>query len=110
MPEYSYICAKCNESFDVIRSLSEYTDKEKCPKCKSKRSVVRNFVDFYISYRKNLSEISKLGHYAERQTETKSNDELTQLRESFVTKKIPSTKELPPGMKRMTKDEFIRGK
>lgn len=42
MPEYSYVCLKCHESFSVVRSISKYKPKEKCPKCKLTGNVQRD--------------------------------------------------------------------
>ena len=38
MPQYEYLCKKCNKTFSTIMTLAEY-DKGKvaCPKCKSKK-------------------------------------------------------------------------
>jgi len=38
MPQYEYLCKKCNKAFSIIMTLTEY-DKGKaaCPKCKSKK-------------------------------------------------------------------------
>ena len=38
MPQYEYLCKKCNKTFSMIMTLAEY-DKGKvaCPKCKSKK-------------------------------------------------------------------------
>ena len=38
MPTYDFHCAKCEETFSLILSLSEYDKKDySCPKCKSKK-------------------------------------------------------------------------
>ena len=38
MPVYDFLCEKCNRSFSVTLSISEYERKAfRCPKCKSKR-------------------------------------------------------------------------
>jgi len=38
MPQYEYLCKKCNKTFSTIMTLSEYEKgKVACPKCKSKK-------------------------------------------------------------------------
>jgi len=37
MPTYEFTCEKCNKSFTVVLSISEYEKKKyQCPKCKGK--------------------------------------------------------------------------
>lgn len=34
MPTYEFICEKCNKTFTLTMSLSDYTEKKtKCPEC-----------------------------------------------------------------------------
>ena len=38
MPVYEFLCQKCNHSFSIVMSISEYeTKKVVCPECKSKK-------------------------------------------------------------------------
>jgi putative FmdB family regulatory protein len=38
MPQYEYLCKKCNKTFSMIMTLAEYNKgKVACPKCKSKK-------------------------------------------------------------------------
>lgn len=38
MPAYDFRCEKCDRSFSLTLSISEYDKKDfRCPKCKSKR-------------------------------------------------------------------------
>jgi len=47
MPEYSFKCGKCGESFSLTMSISDYEDAQvKCPKCGSDQ-VERVFDSFY---------------------------------------------------------------
>jgi putative FmdB family regulatory protein len=47
MPVYDFKCNKCNKTFSLQISISEYSSKKTftCPKCKSK-SVKRVYSDF----------------------------------------------------------------
>lgn len=44
MPTYEYLCSKCQESYEVLASISEYTKglKPVCPRCGS-RHAIRTF-------------------------------------------------------------------
>jgi putative FmdB family regulatory protein len=42
MPNYDFICKKCNYEFEEYLSFDDDRSKLKCPKCKSKK-VERNF-------------------------------------------------------------------
>jgi putative FmdB family regulatory protein len=47
MPEYEFICEKCNHSFSLIMRITEYDKKEfSCPQCKSKK-VKRKLSSFH---------------------------------------------------------------
>ncbi len=106
MPIYSYECPACNLAFEVQRYIKDYRTKEKCPSCN--KLSQRNFSgdSIHSQVRLHLSEIAKVGHYAARQTEMKSNDELNEMRANFKTKK--QDVELPPGFSKLTKDEYIK--
>ncbi len=48
MPEYEFVCEKCNNEFSEIMSVGEFEkkkDKIRCPKCKSKkvRQIITGF-------------------------------------------------------------------
>ena len=46
MPSYEFKCEKCNKTFSVTLSISEYEKKNfKCPKCMSK-SVKQQLTHF----------------------------------------------------------------
>lgn len=48
MPNYGFICEKCEHQFDEILSISDReTPIEKpCPNCKKKKCVKRNYNDY----------------------------------------------------------------
>lgn len=68
MPEYSFYCDECSNSFSEFWSISLYEDKLKsasCPKCNSS-SVYRNYSEdnMVVSYH----EITTIGQLAEKNT------------------------------------------
>ena len=48
MPEYEYVCSKCNKKFDVFFTFEELEKKPtvKCPQCKSNQ-VKKQFSGFF---------------------------------------------------------------
>lgn len=91
MPEYSFICSKCDLNFSQVWSISEYDckmSKVKCPECKSKR-VYRDFAEDNIvsNYVKGLHEATTLGEYADKQTKKLGKGKVEQMRRDQKTKK-----------------------
>ncbi len=48
MPEYEFVCQKCNNTFSEIMRVNEYEKKKgkiRCPKCKSRnvKQVITGF-------------------------------------------------------------------
>lgn len=45
MPEYNYICPKCDKEFMVNKKISEYNPHEPCPVCgeKANRDMTKNY-------------------------------------------------------------------
>ncbi len=47
MPVYDYICKECQESFELVLTLSQHDkDRIRCPKCGSK-NVAQDAAAFY---------------------------------------------------------------
>ena len=47
MPVYHYACKKCQKSFELVLTLSEYEKGDiRCPKCGSKK-VEQEYVAFF---------------------------------------------------------------
>jgi len=108
MPTYSYDCNSCEATFEIQRSVRNYKSVEKCPFCQKKDKVTRNFgVDIvHTSVRLHLSEIKKLGHYADRQSEKYGKEKCAKIADSFVAKKREPGK-LPEGATRLTEQDYI---
>ncbi len=114
MPEYSFLCERCNGSFAKKFSLADY-DKEiskvKCPVCHSKSRVFRNYDrdNVTVNYVKGLHECKTLGEYADKQSKKMSSDHIDEKMADFKTKKDPNSgmKELPQGMSRAKEDGHL---
>jgi putative FmdB family regulatory protein len=103
IPEYSYHCENCDNYFSKITTIEDYQPKVRCPQCNKKGLVYRDFSSDEVnaSVRLGLNDIKTVGHYAERQTEMKSEDELREMRASFNKYRTEGPeKELPSGMKK----------
>lgn len=107
MIEYTYFCQKCKLRFAVFKNRSEYQEREKCPDCRSKKNVNRDFLTDLPTgcVKLHISEIKKLGHYASRKSEKMSEDEKDHLWLKHNAYKAPNVeKELPRGMSRVRKE------
>ena len=88
MPEYSYTCLKCNTKFSVIKSISDYKPKEKCPECKLIGEVIR---DLETDWNSLVGAVVRgddqitVGELAKRNTERLSNDEKAALTHKHKT-------------------------
>ncbi len=105
MPIYSYQCSNCKQQFEVVKSIQQYKSKEKCLFCHKIRHVTRDFFtdNVYSGVRLALSEIKKLHHYAERQSQEYGKAKCDEIAQGFKTKK----KERKSGPSRMTEKEYI---
>ena len=104
MPTYSYICSTCEAPFEVTKSIQQYKNKEKCPFCHKICNVTRDFFtdNVYSGVRLALSEIKKLHHYAERQSQEYGKAKCDEIAKEFKTKKKPS------GRTKMTEDDYVK--
>ena len=107
MPTYTYFCESCNQSFDLFYNISDYKDKVKCTKCKSKKKCCRHYqtdmLTLNSSVKKSDSELKTLGDLAQRNTEKFSDDykaELQRKHYDYKGKEDPNTA-LPDGMSRI---------
>tara|TARA_R110002020_G_scaffold37499_3_gene113255 strand:+ start:5897 stop:6220 length:324 start_codon:yes stop_codon:yes gene_type:complete len=86
--------------------MSQYTKKKKsanCPECKKKGVRDMSFDNIQGSVSFSLSECKTIGHYAEKQTEQYSKDQVDEILRNQKTKRVSSHEELPKGMERMGK-------
>jgi putative FmdB family regulatory protein len=101
MPLYDYICDECQAVFETQHGMFEKVELF-CPRCKEQlnRSVMLKktlSVPLYASVRVSKGDLKTLGHRAERNRETMSEDEREHLKRKHVTKKIgPDGKEREP--------------
>jgi len=103
MPEYSYSCDSCQHDWSLVCSMSDYSDKRRCPECKKSKNVHRNYAEdnIYGAYSYSLSEVKTIGHYADKQTKKYGNEKVDHMLGEQRTKKIDINKPLPEGMSRM---------
>lgn len=111
MPEYSYICEKCDTTFSIVSSIKDYKEQIRCHHCK--RMCPRNYNEDLASLSTSIklanSELKTLGHLAQRNTETMSEDQKNDLyRKHNSYKEVVSDKPLPKGMSRIKKPPKVK--
>jgi putative FmdB family regulatory protein len=110
MPEYTFHCDKCENTFSIVCSIKEYKDQQRCV-CGSKasRSYVDDLLTLNTSVKKSNSELKTIGDLAKRNADKFSEDEKIHLYQKHNAYKFEdSKKELPTGMSRMKKPAKIK--
>ena len=111
MPEYTYFCDKCQFNFSVVSSISDYKNQIQCNSCNAtcERSYNIDLPTINASIKLATSEIKTLGHLAQRNTETMSQDQKDELyRKHNSYKEDAPEKPLPKGMTRLKKQPKIQ--
>lgn len=106
MPTYTYFCADCSEPFELFSTISNYKEKQKCPKCNiiCSRCYEEDMLTLNSSVRKSDSELKTLGDLADRNRDRLSNDQKTEMHQKQNEYKDQDlVKQLPKGMSRMKK-------
>lgn len=106
MPTYTFVCCKCQYKFELFMTFDNYTDDQKCEKCKAKadRSYADDLSNATGFVRLSDSEIKTLGHLAHRNSEKMSADQKQALYAKHnAYKEEKNGGELPTGMSRMEK-------
>ena len=105
MPTYEYHCTNCLKDFDIFQNIHDFVLVTHCPQCKQSTAVMKfSTQDSFVKLAE--SEIKTLGHLAKRHTETMSADERASLhRKNTAYRREGPDKPLPPGMKRVKKEE-----
>lgn len=62
MPEYCFVCEKCNDKFSEFLPVSKCSEKPICSKCKSNKKVYRD----YSSENKTLDIPKTVGSFLDR--------------------------------------------
>lgn len=109
MPTYTYICNKCQKTFETFYTFSEY-DANPQPKClhcghkKTHRSYCSDIAESCGFVKKNDTELQTLGDLANRNRDRMSDDQKIELYHKHNEyKDQPSMNNLPKGMSRMKK-------
>lgn len=105
MPTYTFLCEKCDHSFELNMSLSSYKNIQKCPKCKkaANRNYQTDLMTLNACVKLSDSEIKSMGHLANRNRDTLSDDHKQHLQIKHNEYREESTKPLPKNMSRMKK-------
>lgn len=107
MPAYSFICENCQTKFEIICSIAEYSDKQKCVSCNSKKTVrlyTEDLSTLNTSVKKSDSELRTIGDIANRNRDKMSDDQKAYLQQKHnAYKEEAPTKSLPQGMSRIAK-------
>lgn len=105
MPEYIFLCDKCEINFSVTCSMSEYSKRKyfRCPDCKSKARRDLSFDNVQGSVARSLSECKTVQHYAEKQSKAYGKSKVEDMLEGMKTTKKTQTQDLPEGMSRIEK-------
>jgi DNA-directed RNA polymerase subunit RPC12/RpoP len=111
MPEYTYFCSHCKINFSIVSSIKKYKDKIQCNVCGTicDRSYNIDLPTIHGGVKLGVSEIKTLGHLAQRNTETMSQDQKDELyRKHNSYKENAPEKPLPKGMTRLKKQPKIQ--
>ena len=72
MPQYTFLCKSCQETFEIVQSMSKYTGKAPCPKCK-KQSKTRDYLkDKTFGF---MAQPTTVGGLADRHADKMSTDQ-----------------------------------
>jgi len=86
MPAYTFYCEKCKYKFEIICSIKDYSDKQRCEKCSNSRNVIRAYTEDLLtinsSVKKSDSELKTIGDLANR-----NRDKLTDMILDVITTK-----------------------
>lgn len=111
MPEYTYFCDKCKLTFSIVSNIRDYKNKIKCDNCSTvcERSYDIDLPTIHGNIKLAVSEIKTLGHLAQRNTETMSQDQKDALYRKHNSYKEDATeKPLPKGMNRLKKQNKVQ--
>ena len=85
MITYSYHCENCDNRFEVVCKVEDYSEKQKCPACKKTENVYRDFQTDSVTTNMvpMLSECKTLQQYAEKQTKIYGEEKCSKMRDEF---------------------------
>jgi putative FmdB family regulatory protein len=108
MPAYTFYCEKCNYKFEIICSIRQYSNDQKCDRCNTSKNVTRAYTEDLLtlntSVKKSDSELKTIGDLANRNRDKLTDDQKLSLYQKHNDYKDgPAPGELPKGMTRMKK-------
>jgi putative FmdB family regulatory protein len=108
MPSYTFFCYKCNQKFEIISSIRDYSDQQMCPTCNNKENVMRCYIEdvstLNSSIKKSDTELKTVGDLANRNRDRMSEGQKEELYTKHNEYKEQSpTKTLPKGFERLSK-------
>jgi putative FmdB family regulatory protein len=107
MPEYTYICNKCNKKFVLVCTISKYNEHANCEYCNSndtERSYRDDLLGLNTAVKLADNELKTIGDLANRNSERMTEDHKHSLHEKHnAYRDKEEMKALPKGMSRMQK-------
>lgn len=107
MPNYTYGCDYCNNTFELFFYIKDYNPTPKCNKCgkKSHRQYSIDVLTQSASVKKTDSELKTIGDLAMRNSERMSEDQKISLykKHNDYKENKEEGKPLPSGMSRLKK-------
>lgn len=108
MPCYTFLCTQCNQKFEIVCSIRNYEDTQKCPSCKRSEHTIRCYTEdvatLNTSIKKHDTELKTVGDLANRNRDRMSDSQKEELyvkHNSYKDQEID--KPLPKGHQRLKK-------
>jgi putative FmdB family regulatory protein len=112
MPTYTFSCNKCNKTFEIYVTISQYSQLKivECEHCNSndtERLVAEDVKTINSSVKKSDSELKTIGDLADRNRDSMTKDHMQTLYNKHNAYKETETP-LPEGTKRLKKTKKIK--
>lgn len=110
MPNYTYHCNDCNQSFELFFHIKNYNSAPLCINCNSNntcRDYMSDVITQISSIKKHDSELKTIGDLAKRNSDKFSHDYKVHLYQKHNDYKFDNSnqKDLPSGMSRIKKPQ-----
>lgn len=112
MPTYTFSCNKCNKTFEIYATISQYSKLKivQCEYCSSndtERMFTEDVQTINSSVKKSDSELKTIGDLADRNRDRMTKDQMQTLYNKHNAYKETETP-LPEGTKRLKKTKKIK--